>query len=151
MRTVDREIVAGIIISKDKKIFQGMKHPNRGGVYFDCWHIPGGGVDKNETKEQALIREIKEETGIDISLHEIVLIDDKGKGESEKILKESGEKVLCKMKFNVYKIEINKPAEKIEIILNDDLEKYSWFEISELKKIKLTPPSQELFRRLGYI
>lgn len=31
------------------------------------WGIPGGKVDKNETPLQALIREVKEETGFDIS------------------------------------------------------------------------------------
>ena len=88
MRTIKREIVAAIIVSKDGKIFQGMKNPNKGGVYSDCWHIPGGGVDKGETKEQALTREIKEETRMSLSKYKIELLDDKGIGESEKILKE---------------------------------------------------------------
>jgi mutator protein MutT len=35
------------------------------------WGIPGGKVDKNETPLHAVIREIKEETGYDISKHEI--------------------------------------------------------------------------------
>lgn len=152
MRTINREIVSAIIISKDGKIFQGMKHPEKGGVYSDCWHIPGGGVDERETKEQALIREIKEETGIDISGYKFELVDDKGEGESEKVLKETGEKVLCKMKFSVYKVEINdKKAEQIGVTLSDDLEKHIWTEPKELKNIKLTPPSIELFKRLGYL
>jgi 8-oxo-dGTP pyrophosphatase MutT (NUDIX family) len=144
--------VAAIIISKDGKIFQGMKDPNGGGVYLDCWHIPGGGVDEGETNEQALVREIKEETGIDITPYEIALVDDLGTGESEKILKDTGEKVLCKMKFNVYKVEISdKLADEIEISLNDDLVTHAWTDPSEFKNKKLTPPARELFQRLGYI
>jgi 8-oxo-dGTP pyrophosphatase MutT (NUDIX family) len=27
----------------------GQKDPNKGGVYSDYWHIPGGGVDNGET------------------------------------------------------------------------------------------------------
>lgn len=152
MKTISREIVAAIIFSKDGKIFQGMKDSHGGGVYADCWHIPGGGVDDGETKEQALIREIKEETGIDLSLYKAELIDDIGTGESEKVLKDTGEKVLCKMKFNVFKIEISdKLANEIEIHLNDDLKEYAWREVSDLKNVKLTPPSIGLFKRLGYI
>lgn len=151
MREIQREIVAALIISKDGKIFLGMKDPNSGGVYADCWHIPGGGVDEGETKKQAIIREIKEETGIDISQNEFELIDDEDEGESEKILKDTGEKVLCKMKFNVYRVDMDALAKNIKIVLSDDLVKYEWADMSELGNRKLTPPSVTLFKKLGYI
>jgi len=32
-----------------------------------------------------------------------------------------------------------------------DLVELKWFDMSELKAVKLTPPSVELFKRLGYI
>jgi 8-oxo-dGTP diphosphatase len=31
------------------------------------WDIPGGGIEPGESKKEALIREVKEETGLDIS------------------------------------------------------------------------------------
>jgi len=152
MRTINREIVSALIFSKDSKLFQGMKAEGKGGVYSDCWHVPGGGVDEGEEKITALIREIKEETGIDISSYKMELADSVGRGESEKILKDTGEKVLCKMNFNVYKVVINdKNADEIKVELNDDLVRYQWFNLFDLKNIKLTPPSIELFKRLGYI
>ena len=152
MKIINREIVSAIIISKDGKIFQGMKDPNSGGVYLDCWHIPGGGVDAGETNEQALVREIKEETGIDITQYKIELVDDLGGGEHETFWEPMQEVVLCKMKFNVYKVEItDKLAGEIEISLDDDLVKSEWFDVSDLKNAKLTPPSIKLFQRLGYI
>ena len=32
------------------------------------WEIPGGAIDKNETPEEAILREIKEETGIETQI-----------------------------------------------------------------------------------
>lgn len=153
MRSINRDCVAALIFSKDGKLFQGKKDPTNGGVYSnDFWHIPGGGIDKGETPEEAINREIKEETGIDVSKYEKKIIDDKGKGESEKVLKDSGEKVLCKMKFIIFKIEIkDKDSNEIEVHLNDDLVEFQWTNIEDLKRMKLTPPSVELFKRLEYL
>lgn len=152
MREINREIVSALIFSKDGKIFQGMKDSSKGGVYCDCWHIPGGGVDSGESREDAIKREIMEETGIDISTYETELIDDLGVGQSEKVLKDTGEKVICNMKFYVYKVVIDdKNANDIQVFLNDDLIKYTWSAKEDLKNKKLTPPSEELFRRLQLI
>lgn len=151
MREIERDIVSALIFSKDGKLFRGMKDEKKGGVYSDCWHLPGGGVDSGENKEDALKREVKEETGIDISNYKVNLIDDAGRGESKKTLP-TGEEVLCKMKFYVYKVEINdKNSNEIAVNLNDDLVKYRWTDLRELVNAKLTPPSVELFKKLGYL
>jgi len=151
MRKIKRKIVSAMIFSKDGKLFQGMKDAEKGGVYSDCWHIPGGGVKEGENQKEALIREVKEETGIDISPYKIELIDRSGRGESQKTLK-SGEQVLCQMRFFVYKVVLaDKDAKEIDVKLDDDLKEFRWTEISGLKDIKLTPPSMELFKKLGYI
>jgi len=151
MRTIEREIVAAMIYSKDSKLLLGKKNPDSGGVYIDCWHIPGGGIDNGEDRLSAIQREIKEETGIDASVYRAELIDDKGRGESEKTLK-TGEKINCKMKFLVYRVDIaDKNSEEIELDLADDLEKAIWVEKYELKTLKLTPPSVTLFKRLKLI
>lgn len=87
MREIYRKIASALIFSKDHQILMGKKDPARGGVYSDCWHIPGGGVDEGETLEQALRREVLEETGIDISPYKIKPIPFIGSGVAEKILK----------------------------------------------------------------
>lgn len=124
MKTIEKDIVAAMIFSKDNKLFMGRKDPKKGGVYIDCWHIPGGKIEKNENNIDALKREILEETGIDISKYKMELVDDKGTGES--IKNENGKLINIKMHFNVYKIIItDKFAQQIKINLNDDLEEYN--------------------------
>jgi len=151
MREIERNIVSALIFAKDGKLFQGMKDSAKGGVYSDCWHIPGGGVKEGESKEAALKREIREETGIDVSGYGIVLIDGTGRGESIKTMA-TGENVICKMKFFVYKVEINdRNSDEIKVSLDDDLVKYRWTDPKELSGLKLTPPSTELFEKLGYL
>lgn len=38
------------------------------------WSLPGGGVDFAESVEQAVVREVREETGHDITLHEPIAV-----------------------------------------------------------------------------
>src|SRR5690242_16784820 len=105
MRTIFRDIVSALIFSKDGKLFMGMKDPAKGGVYPDCWHIPGGGVEQNETKETALQRELQEEVGLQLDPSNFQSLPDAGEGESLKTV--DGEQVLCKMKFYVYRIDLD--------------------------------------------
>ncbi len=150
MRKIHRTIVAALIISKDGKLLMGMKDPKKGGVYSDCWHIPGGGIEDREDELTALKRELIEEVGINISEQKVQLVDYAGSGESEKTLSD-GEKVLCEMSFHVYRVDLNELANQIKIKLNDDLVKTEWTDLSKLKDFKLTPPSIKLFTRLGWL
>ena len=150
MRTIERDIVSALIFSSDGKLFMGRKDPSKGGVYVDCWHIPGGGIEQGEDMETALGREILEETGIDIVTYPVSLADDKGSGTSEKVLAD-GEHVQCEMKFNVFRVDIaDQKADEIEVKLDDDLVEYEWFGVDNLPK-NLTPPSVSLFERLGVL
>ena len=40
------------------------------------WTLPGGGVDKDETPEQAAVREVKEETGLDVIIDKFLFTED---------------------------------------------------------------------------
>ena len=150
MRTIHRDIATVVIVSKDGKILQGIK-ASGGGVYPGCWVIPGGGVEEGETKEQALIREIKEETGLDISQYPMEFIDDSEGDTREKILRDTGEKVLCAMRFYRYQVNIPENAENILVTPGDDLVECKWFGPDEFQKFPITAPSEKLFRKLGYL
>ncbi|MCL5432250.1 MAG: NUDIX hydrolase [Patescibacteria group bacterium] len=149
MRTIKREIVSGLLFSKDKRLLMVKKNPTGGGVYIDCWHIPGGGVDQGENKTQALRRELKEEIGLEVEGYATELVNDEGTGTSEKTLKDTNERVLVEMHFNVYRIDINdRNSSEVKVQLDDELSEYKWFTLEELAKVKLTPPSKSLFAKL---
>ena len=141
-----------MLISADGKIFLAKGNPSVGGVYDGCWLIPGGGVDEGETNEQATVREVREETGIDVSPYKIELINDSRTGASEKTLKMTKERVLVSMNFIEYKIFLSdKKAADISVKLSIEHSEYKWFDPSELKGLKLSPPSQELFVQMGFL
>ena len=122
-----------------------------GSVYNDSWLIPGGGVDEGETKLQTLVREIQEEAGLDVSGYEAELVEDNATGESEKTLKETGERVLVHMHFFTYRINIPELSDDIKVQAGDDLVELEWVSIDKLSQYKLSSPSENLFKKLGYI
>jgi ADP-ribose pyrophosphatase YjhB (NUDIX family) len=62
------KIAARAIIIKDNKIL--VMYRNKYGSQF--YTLVGGRTDNNETPEQAVIREVKEETGMDVTRSELV-------------------------------------------------------------------------------
>lgn len=62
--------VVAAIIQKENKILA----TKRGyGEFINMWEFPGGKIESGETKEQALVREIKEELNIEISVDNFAL------------------------------------------------------------------------------
>lgn len=149
MRTIKRDIVGAFIISRDNKILMGKSH--KGGVYPGCWIVPGGGMEPGETKLQALIREILEETGLDISSAKIEEIEGALSGQTEKIMRESGERVLADMRFYNFTVRLDGPANESALRTDDDFVDAKWFPLSELPNLKLSPPSTVTFKKLGYL
>ena len=65
-----------LLIRKDGKVLIQKRDWKRGIAYPGRWAIPGGGKEENESPEQAVIREIKEETGVEISFKSLQKIMD---------------------------------------------------------------------------
>lgn len=151
MRIIERDIVGAFIFSSDEKILLG--HNKKGGVYQDQLVVPGGGAEKGESKLSALRREVLEETGINTNNADIVEIEGISVGESEKTLRDTGERVLVKMCFYDFKIQLNHRSSQINLRFDDDYAEADWYTPEELGKIKakIGPATKATLHRLKII
>ncbi len=147
MREINRDIVGALVIDSHGRVLLGKKIGDS--VYPGCWHAPGGGIEEGEDPLQALQRELAEEIGIKVETTLFQLIDDTGRGTSEKRLP-SGEIVLVHMHFSMYSVAISE-ARKGRIHPGSEFQELRWFTKSRLGEIPLTPPGTALFQKLGWI
>ncbi len=64
--------VGAVLIDRDRVLLVKRTHePGKG-----CWSIPGGVVEVGEPVEKAVVREVKEETGLDIQVKELLAVTD---------------------------------------------------------------------------
>lgn len=97
----------------------------------DCWQLVGGGIEKGETPEQGLIREVQEEVSYDLKEFKLLT---KTKGSQ-------GEDVW------VYVAFVDKNEECKFILGPDEGQGIGWFTIDEALAIILTPGTQILLSK----
>ncbi len=118
------EVVAGIIYKNNKfLIAQRNLKKDQGGL----WEFPGGKVEKNESYENALIREIKEELNADIEVDEYV-------GENVHHYPEKDIKLIF------YKAKLL--SEQIELL---EHESYEWITKEEKDKFEFAGADKVVF------
>lgn len=64
------DVVYALIYDKDREQILMVNNNGSG------WSLPGGAVEKEETLEQALIREVKEETGLTVKIEQALAINE---------------------------------------------------------------------------
>ena len=119
--------VAGITIQGDEILL--IEHTKKDKKY---WLVPGGGVDWGESTEQALIREYKEETNLDIEVKDFLFF-------SEAISPDKNKHVI-----NLYFLVIVKnDSEPMKIGGESNLSDLRYVSKEEIKDIKLYPNIKE--------
>lgn len=109
--------VNAIILNKEKK-FLVIKRKD--GIHGGKWAFPGGIVEKNETNEQALKREVKEETGLEITkiIKKIAIYHYPRENKSDT----QGTSYLVSVKST-------------RVNINDEVEEFRWVSIEELEEL----------------
>ncbi len=65
----DPKVAVGIVTGQDGKVLLGRRNHEPG---MDLWTFPSGFVDAGEIVEEAAVREVKEETNIDVQVEELL-------------------------------------------------------------------------------
>lgn len=80
---------------------------------MDIWNLPGGRMETNESPQETLRREVKEETGLKISVGQLVALNPK-------------------LQKNELVLTFECKIEQGEIIKTDEADKHKWFGFSNL-------------------
>ena len=88
--------------------------------FKDCWALPGGFMEIDETLVECAKRELKEETGIDVDTSKLYF-----KKILDKVDRDSRGRVISV----VYMTHVSK---QIKVKVGDDAKEYAWFDVNNL-------------------
>jgi 8-oxo-dGTP diphosphatase len=125
-------ITSAVLVVKDNKFLLAKRNKEN---YKDYWVIPGGGVEFGETIKDAAIREIKEETNLDVEI--IKLINFK------EIINVPAEY------HSVVFFHLAKPLNN-DIVVEGDVSSAAFFSLEELKKLKLVESAKWVLKESGF-
>ncbi|MBM3233800.1 NUDIX domain-containing protein [Candidatus Pacearchaeota archaeon] len=117
------KVVNGIILDKNKFLIIKRKS----GLHAGKWAFPGGILEKGESEEEALIREIKEEVNLDV------------RKIKEKIGKYNYKRGNKLVKGNSYLVFVD----NFNVKINSEISDFEWVSIEELEKFELAPGIEE--------
>ena len=121
-------VVAAIIKNEGGKILIAKRNlkKSQGGL----WEFPGGKIEKDETREEAVIREIKEELTIDIKVDKYL---------AEKVFNYPDKDI------NLIAMECTQIGGNVELTEHED---YRWVTSEELTNFEFAPADEFIVERM---
>ena len=121
-------VVAAVIKDENGKILITQRNLKKaqGGL----WEFPGGKIEPNETRENAIVREIKEELDIDIEVKSYL---------SEKVFN------YPEKNINLIALECKKINGEIRLLEHED---YKWISKNELDNFQFAPADLFIVERI---
>jgi len=123
MRRMTRVCVYGIIIEQDKLLLTA----KRSGCYVGMLDLPGGGIEFGEMPEEALVRELREEIGLEAKSWRLV----GNYGHNQRVESENLDfHQLCQ----IYRIGEYRWIGDVEVE-----EVFDWYHLKDVLSLNLTP------------
>ena len=110
-----------VIVDSDNKILLLKRAPDSKIWQPSKWSLVGGAINKGETPEQAVKREIKEETGLDVS----------------KFIKSFSIQKNSESIEHIFACRYD--GESTDIKLNEENTNYGWYDVDEMKFLDIVP------------
>jgi phosphoglycolate phosphatase len=120
--------VGAMILDSHKRVLMIRTHK-----WSDLWGIPGGKIKYGERSEDALRREIKEETNLDITKIEFILVQDC-----------IGSKEFYREAHFILLNYMCRALNPEEVCLNDEAEEFQWLTFQECFTLDLNRPTRIL-------
>ena len=125
-------IGSAVLVEHEGKFLLGERNKKN---YFGYWVIPGGRVNWGETIQDAGLREIKEETGLDVE-----------------IIRSLGSKEIINLPGEYHRIVFYHLARPLTLNItpSDDLSRAGFFTLEEIKKMKSAESVKWVLKEAGY-
>lgn len=125
-------ITAAVLVEKDGKFLLAERNKEN---YNGYWVIPGGGVKFGETIQDAAVRELKEETNLDVDIIKLI-----------------GYKEIINVPGNYHSVvfyHLAKPKHT-NIEAKGDISQARFFSIEEIKKLKIAESVEWVLKKAGF-
>ncbi len=132
MEMVNPRLTSAVLVMNNGKFLLAERSKEN---YKGFWIIPGGGVEFGETIEQAALREIKEETNLDVEIEKLI-----------------GYKEVINVPGNYHSVVffyLAKPKHT-QIEVRDDISSAKFFSIDEIKKLNIAESVKWALKEAGF-
>lgn len=132
MQNKKPRVGSAVLVEHEGKFLLGKRNKTNA---FGKWIIPGGGVDFGETIQEAAIREIKEETNLDVELTSFIC-----------------HKEIINMPGNYHGVvfyHLAKPKH-LNYKASEDVSEVGFFSIAEIKQMDILESVQWVLEEAGF-
>ncbi|MCX7910169.1 MAG: NUDIX domain-containing protein [Endomicrobia bacterium] len=131
-KTVYEFSAGGVVVDKNKNVLVVRTKNLKGETVYT---FPKGHIEKEETPQQAALREVKEETGVEAEIVREIK-------DVEYWFMQDGKKIHKKVKWYFMR-----PV-KIQQFISDEVDEVLWYNIKEVEKILTYNSDKELIKEI---